>query len=158
MQKLEMCGFPETCFECFGWDISDRNCILSNSCHRKSRGYWKAKSCTIISVAQLHWWALPKRVNIPHGLLGRWRKHLTLQVFVRSHGRTDTHPEIDNVPASGNWRGLFLNRIKGAYLLLLLLLVWFWMPCLKVMSPGRTSVCMQRGELWLWHTSLSTEL
>lgn len=37
-----MCGLPETCFEYFGWDISDRNCTLSNSRHKTSRGCWKA--------------------------------------------------------------------------------------------------------------------
>lgn len=45
-----MCGLLETRCESFRRDISVRNCTLSNSCHRKSRGYWKAQYCVTACV------------------------------------------------------------------------------------------------------------
>lgn len=79
-----------TCFEYFGQATSDRNCTLSNSCHRKSRGYWKAKNCIrahLCSTAESECWL--------RGLCSSSPPEPRAPGCPRSCASSSTHPQLD---------------------------------------------------------------
>lgn len=149
-----MCGLLETRCEFFGWDISGRNCTLSNSCHRKSRGYWKAQYCVRACVhstaasgsAAREGWGSSQPAGQPAG--SPW-----LCRSLRRPWEADVHPQAVNGCGTWNLGGVFLKTDaelkEGGFFFISVT------AALKGHRPRQNCACTQRRALRLRHVPLS---